>query len=1202
MVSVFTSRDIYEQNEVEAAETLLVKDLQKIAISPDFDQYTTPLVSPCEIFQGGNNLYSHQNTYPLYYSLVPLDWEKELEEQDFLIQSFRSIQNKEQKKAKADLLKSSSCSRLKRQKDSQSLQDLKKAVEEDCLLLQEEGALGLIDSRCLSNILSKELLLIKFHQVPGYKKSFESGVECGFFDAEDSSGFCNGSVAEMLRGISEKSKMSSTMDTGPDSGLATSAEDIPLDQESGLEASKSISSSVSSDCCVWDNTAPQHTNSNSWVDSAPHQDNAGIESDFVDRVLEELVGKSQEQKHHSLSGNVTDYYGGFAVMNAPKHHFFIDASSLLDETEIQPPVFAEGASSPEVNASACFVLKDTSIPEAHIIPSEHQETGQEESQFEHSDENESHQQIERSGKIADNSSHQNLALQAKKGQSYEEVAKKKPTEKTISLSDHSNPSGTCFDEDKPPSLIRSNTFELETEDDRLALLRQEYERRQGSLIFQRCVSQSSGPLSDVGSEQDQNQHCTSLILPSVDNSLSGANISMFLTHMVDDEIQTPDSLNSDVPETLSQDKSNVIKPEGIEFAPTKTSIGITDALKQDTTECVSSDSPLHVIKEVSSPLFSRRKTECAPILSGAAPPLSPEKKPVQKKVRNPLTGSFSSAWVVDISDITKSPETRRKKGDLLQGSSTELRAVEFKDHPVPFESRNISSGLGFFIDLKDSKSSLDDKFESIPSSEGSRISRQSSDSGKAEKQNACEFFVDLKQQDADAADRRHSSDASKDGHCPEKKLFSMFIDIGDKAAPKAKPDLTSRLKAPHSPFSSKRRSFSHGSHSEGINGKASSSESELRGGASDDIPSSPSHTSTNQTLDHKKNSFFMFIDSESASNRSAPSKNLVHHSGPDGKNNGTSRSKHVRASSLSFAKKCASSNYSELSCLSTTSRQLSTRSLHSSEMYNDDETGMTPMFSSLHVSLPLEESQKENNLKSQEEMVHEGSEVSSHKTVDSNDSSVCSLETYSVHTPEQSSATDDCSSGKKDYLKNPDDVRVGEDVENCSLAEGQGSSHSFTTEKAFLKGHNVKKAENKFKTDSKVTESFVRLSDLDKEPAVSSEQTIPTVVQRMSRSIPETSWIESKLLMSHSTGGGSATMSSSSRSLSRLFPHLSMCGGNIGRSKTSSTCSPLNGDLDTMRSSQASDISSMQSSAGLGNFSKELCLRWIGELQVSFFF
>ncbi|GLG97151.1 Protein roadkill [Gryllus bimaculatus] len=116
--------------------------------------------------------------------------------------------------------------------------------------------------------------------------------------------------------------------------------------------------------------------------------------------------------------------------------------------------------------------------------------------------------------------------------------------------------------------------------------------------------------------------------------------------------------------------------------------------------------------------------------------------------------------------------------------------------------------------------------------------------------------------------------------------------------------------------------------------------------------------------------------------------------------------------------------------------------------------------------------------------------------------------------------------------------------------------------------------------------NFVRLSDLDKEPNKANDVTdssdiLPSfsATNRMTRSIPETSWIENKLLMTRSIGSGST-----SKSLSRLFPHLHT-GGSASSSPSSATYSKSPGgqmevDDNDMQVSETSDLSSMQSSMG----------------------
>ncbi|KAK3915925.1 BTB/POZ domain-containing protein 8 [Frankliniella fusca] len=1144
------AREIYEEDNIKPIESYVVQYLKSIAFSPDFDQYTTPLSSPVKLDAKGSALVSEPTSY---YSIVPLDWERELAEQDFLSESLSSILRKEENKSEANsLLKPHSKRKFpqNQEENSQNLLKLKRAIEEDILLLQEEGFLPNIDE---NSFLDSKLKSI--HCSVNTLNTLhlnETCNECGFFDAEDSSSLYNDSLADMQRGVFDRSKMSSNVETGPDSGLATSAEDIPLDQENGLEISKSISSSLSSDCCVWDANATHQRDMTSWVDNAPHQDGSGIQADFVDRVLQELVGKSQQMQDNNPVSNGLECSG---VGNTPRHGFFIDASSLLDETEINAPNIAL-AQDNNVKEQSSMNLGASSEEILEGMP-------------------------ELLGNMTVGTSSSCKLIKECDGSSNNAVC---PHSSESKDSDCESPDNSlCQNEPiselgnlearhvKPPSLIRSNTFELETEDDRLAILRQDYERRQGSLIFQRHISQNSGPLSDVGSgsENDLNQHCTSLILPEIDSSLTAASMSLFPTHVVDDEIQTPDSLNSDLLEANNQDKLEMDRVEECE------PVSIPE--KNDTSDLntVKVKNPgFCPLNELSSPLLARRKTEGAPILSGAAPPLSPEKKP-ERKAKGPLTSSFPSAWVVDISDITNSPEPGRRK-EMSLGSSYEVQTNDSKDWNSFSDPKSLSSSLGFFVDLNNPNVSCQDTQFGTPCPiEGNKILRQSSESGKSEKQNACEFFVDLK---SPCKADEHSVTTSEETQSTEKKLFSMFIDIGEKGRPKAKPELTSRTRTPLSPFSLKRRNVAPASvaKSESINGKQCGSNAEEKESTSMTSLSSVSsqHSAPIPTTESKKNSFFIFIDSEQSSNiQKGPLSSRISNNHPhsNGKEKYNPR-KHVRANSVSSIKKSVITNTGTSLALSSSSRHLSSQSLQNVEMDVQSDDIAKPMFSSFHVSLPLDESHEEKSKRNQEV---ESSDLSSHLTTGSNGSSACSLETYSVHTPEQSSATDEFPSEKKDLLQN-----VKENNENV-LHNPKCFQEIAAAKRGSVCDGTSSTTEGTLKTETKNMKSFVRLSDLDKEPISLSDQNTVTVSHRMSRSIPETSWIERKSFMSRSTGGGSTVMSSSSRSLSRLFPHMSMSSVNQGRSKTSSTCSQLTEDMDAMRSSQFSDMSSMQSSTGL---------------------
>lgn len=122
---------------------------------------------------------------------------------------------------------------------------------------------------------------------------------------------------------------------------------------------------------------------------------------------------------------------------------------------------------------------------------------------------------------------------------------------TPTVEDKSKQISTDF-ENRRASLIRRNTFELEPDDEKLAMLRQEYEKRQGNIIFKSC-SQSSNN-SDSNSEIDINVSLTKT------NSKGSLNLlkqdppdslliqkNLHIRPLADDEAQSPDSLNNDGP-------------------------------------------------------------------------------------------------------------------------------------------------------------------------------------------------------------------------------------------------------------------------------------------------------------------------------------------------------------------------------------------------------------------------------------------------------------------------------------------------------------------------------------------------------------------------------------------------------------------------------------------------------------------------------
>jgi len=313
----------------------------------------------------------------------------------------------------------------------------------------------------------------------------------------------------------------------------------------------------------------------------------------------------------------------------------------------------------------------------------------------------------------------------------------------------------------PPPLIRRKTFELEADDDKVAALRQEYERRQGNALFQACGVEAPSSLP-VG-----------------------------LPHLTDNDVHTPDSLNND-----GFDEASDIRPDSapcdddpnrneiVSPAPSpvenyvaihKDSIDAGSLLEDDSTDsgekvsnkidCIPIVSGGIAPEKVQSPMFSRRRTECAPILSGAAPPPEPlsPRSSIEEKPRNP---SASSAWVVDISDIVSSPETRRRK-----------------------DGRSLSSSLGYFVDLEGSGSAVMQRSAGHCDAPRKNVFFSSADKGSMEscmeKAASQESSLGIKARDPKVV------------HSPEQKMFTMFIGLDNEESAKGikdRPEPASRRK------------------------------------------------------------------------------------------------------------------------------------------------------------------------------------------------------------------------------------------------------------------------------------------------------------------------------------------------------------------------------------------------------------------------
>jgi hypothetical protein len=736
-----------------------------------------------------------------------------------------------------------------------------------------------------------------------------------------------------------------------------------------------------------------------------------------------------------------------------------------------------------------------------------------------------------------------------------------------------------------------------------------------------------------------------------------------------------------------------------------------------------------------SPIMARRKTESAPLLSGGVTVMTePEPEKVEAKSSASEAPYIKSAWVVDMSDCGSSAlkpplEPRRQKKNAVVSSSAQ--SAEVRNTSQHKQSERKGASLGFFVDLKDTaadcqinkkptkEASNDKDHKSHESSPGRRNSgvgffvdlkehrdptekrfilsegkeawhHIQADEPKSVSRNAsCGFFVNLDKKSGDEhtveSKKLLGSDDIEKNVSKDKKntLFSMFIDIGESGV-KQESSVDPLQGKVSSPQLSSHKKLESSSQAELVSGSDSSHIGES---TSVCIDSSVEKTAPFQVTsasqdeaEHKKQGFFMFIETESPVTRrkTLPSglrPNLNRHSwnlepriGEQGdiQHKGNGRRHHKRAHSLSVERgnigsPSDESRSSSSTCLAKSKVRGSNQSLHEATASSDqgsltqigDGMFVKQMFSSSHRQpsktydrLPKRALSYEGKSESSKETMDVDT-ISEGKLLDENASQLSDSYTDGGYShlqdiPAESNGPGDNStthagcdpkgSELEIVVKEASDssyenvAAVQEKTENvCKnlpettdfeqtdiiedvlvTAEGHNFVENNVTIRASTESETLSKGscvETERETDSRSLETnFVKLSDLDKEPpktmstTTDSSDVLPSfaTANRMTRSIPETSWIESKLFMTRSIGGGT-----SSRSLSRVFPHLhttitaTSTPSNIGRSKSPST-QPDADDNDT-QISETSDLSSMQSSmgpSGLGKFSVPLKLTY----------
>lgn len=838
---------------------------------------------------------------------------------------------------------------------------------------------------------------------------------------------------------------------------------------------------------------------------------------------------------------------------------------------------------------------------------------------------------------------------------------------------------TTANEDRRPSLIRRNTFELDSNDEKLSVLRQEYERRQGNLIFQSAIPQYSGHRVDGDSichapsdsvvsvgvtepsitftpdvqiaantqhpvtyhlldscEYDQRQTPQKSHLQSNLNRsctiypvIKSASDKSILDCGTDLDDATSNHCSHSLPVTLNSilEKSNRLEP----LKRTKRSDETTPIISGGVS---SSD---YSSKPTDSPTV-RRKTESTPIVSGGSVIMN---KP-EVKARPSRMSSSMTAWVVDMSDCSKQESgSRNNSRNMSQSFSTSECIKKPVQKSINYEKQG---SLGFFVNLKDVN-------DIEPTERDHSLERKERD-GKP----YCEFYVDISDKNNDVkvkpSEKRDGSvknDTSKEGE--KKNIFSMFIDLND----------THDGSNGNVTVSTHRRSFST-IPTKSIDAKTDDSSSRDNSSAAGD---NQLDKTQEQKREKTKPSVFMFIESDSPVVRrrtlstSRPtfkrhSWNMEKTQSANGNGNGCVakelmfRKEHKRAHSMSMDSRSISKRSQAKT--SSSSHSLSDAAKAESRNHKDSKTLQDRESNSNNMDTSSEdvfefdvrdtppnshvEIENEEQLRSSVNQRCEYKDIISGRTENLEASETKGYEdefsetsvwektcTESTEGQTRKSETFDISSGSSGPSPDSDnhdyeltDLLNGEvsGVNNRPQIITAGNSSKISETRKSL-SETIKKIECELKepeydnvkkqpmydcrsskkdgkatgrnlknlpSDSDKTSSsgFVRLSDLDRTPIANHNASDVSVhvkddrdtQYRMSSSIPETSWIESKLAITRNSGP--------IRPVSRKLASV------MSTSLPSKQKSPLEdltaGDCEGEGIISESDLSSMQSSMG----------------------
>ncbi|XP_043801647.1 uncharacterized protein LOC122719685 isoform X1 [Apis laboriosa] len=804
-----------------------------------------------------------------------------------------------------------------------------------------------------------------------------------------------------------------------------------------------------------------------------------------------------------------------------------------------------------------------------------------------------------------------------------------------------------------PSLIRRNTFELDSNDEKLSVLRQEYERRQGNLVFQNAIPQYSGHRVDGDScfNPDESSISISNVLNKfpIDVQIPTSSQYHAMQYLSLDNGEYENNQISLENNNSLKNKTNINYPV-IKSASDKVVTNYHSELDNDSSKCSNSlpvtlssiiekDSKIDNIKKTkcdeTMPIISggvstldyskpndsptvRRKTESTPIVSGGSVIMN---EPVVK-IKSTKMSSSMTAWIVDMSDCNKNES--KPLNNIHTGMSQSFSNSECIKKPIKkTSSHEKHNSLGFFVNLKnmDTKSISQQQNYSLEKKEHNGCNKS-----------YCEFYVDMSNTNKVLKNTKLELEEAivkpeKSNESDKKNIFSMFIDLSD--TPKNRENIQSLHRRSFSTFSDKQ---------------------EIK---MDDINSSENSITMKEDRslieqrcikEKTKPSVFMYIESDSpvvrrrtlSSSRPLFKRHSWNVDKTQGANNNGHvakelmfRKEHKRAHSLSVDRgdlkklqaKTNFSNHSLNDMIKPDITQGNSKLLRESNGPNNMDTSSEDVFEfdvrdtppNSHVEVINEELRV--NIKEHEytelktERMTENLNTTDVKTYEDEYSETSVWEktcTESTEGQTRKSETFDISSGSgpspdsdnHDYelseLLNgevPSINRtqvvpsvVGSKIsethkslnETIKKIESELKSSDYVKSKITYDNHNIisKKHEKIIEHNMKTsTSNFVRLSDLDKTPVSSHSADMLTVKEEentyhMCNSIPEISWIESKLIMSRTNG---------SVRPSRKF--TSIMSTSLP-SKQKSPLEDLTGEYDGEGIISESDLSSMQSSMG----------------------